>query len=783
MGLLQNIYKLAFQQETPRPRPDGEIGKTGTEIFSGIISGEEYLSTLQGRQGLKKYDEMRRSDATVAAVLLAIKLPILGSVAKIKPASDTDEDKKVADFVKAALFEKMEMSWQEFLRQALMHLEFGHMVFEKVFQIIDVDGKEYIGWKKFSPRLPKSIQRWEIAGGKPGITQIVQGEHFEIPMEKLMVFTNNKEGENYEGISVLRSAYKHWYYKNNYYVIDSLSFEKQGVGIPVFKLPAGHDTTDKRLASNIAKNLRANESLHVIMPAGWEFEFADMKGNSTRDPEKAILHHDRQITKSVLTQFLELGAQGGSGSRALSEDHSDLFYMGERAVAQQIADVINKQAIKELVDMNFDVTYYPKLEFVKIGRIDFEKIANAVGTLVEKGVIIPDQMMENYLRDQMDLPEPTDEAKKVREFKLEQAATPLPEKDTPPLDKKPAGEDSKGLDKPNLENEADKREQGRGEVKKTIGEGKKKASEPKPAFVPWRPLTMAEQKVDWKLVQDRLTEMEKNLVADTKRILEQASPVLLEELRRNLKNKDIEAIKDMAIAYKGPYRKEVLRNLLAAYEFGKRGASKEMKIDFPSTPEGDQLRLEMLADTIADATESDILKGMKVTVLAALGQKKTFDQAINMVAIELGKLTDRLTYNTAVATVGGAYNDGRLTSFLSNDDSIHALQRSEILDGRVCNFCLSMDGRIVSTKDPIAKATIFHSNCRGIWVAVMKDEAELPEIKGVPDSLKNRWKGGVNDFEQLDAPITDPGTIADQFANRFSEVCTSDCGHHHAVIE
>lgn len=782
------FWRRFFDQTEKKSRISSEeIGRTGTEIFSGMITGEEYNSDLQGQKGIKTYDKMRRSDATVGVALLAVKLPILAARARITPATSSEEDIKIADFVEACLFEKMEMGWQEFLRQALLMLDFGHMPFEKVFQIVEVDGKEYIGWKKFGPRLPKSIQKWEISNGKPGITQLVMGNSYEIPMEKLMVFINQKEGDNYEGTSLLRQAYKHWYFKENFYKIDAMAFERQGMGIPIMKLPPNFDDSDKTRATNILRNIRANEQAYLLIPNGWEFEFADMKAGSARDPEKSILHHDRQITKSVLAQFIELGASGGSGSRALSEDHSDLFYMAERSVAQNIADIINKNAIKELVDMNFNVTYYPKLEFANIGKVDFDRVATAVGTLVEKGIFLADQGLEDYLRDQMGLPEAPEENKEIREKKQEMAMNPPShtsggDSPTPPLDKKSEGEGDGGGNKGKLENEADKREKGRGEAEKAKN-AKKKASETNPSFVAWRPITFAEQKIDWRFVQGKITELEKNFIADTKRVLEEASPVLLEEFKELLKKKDIEGIKNLALAYKGPYRKEVLRNLLAAYEFGKRGASKEMGKPFPETPEADQQRIELLANTIVDMHESEILKGMKLTAIKELRNGKKPEQVVNTIAVELGRLTDRLSYNTAIATVGGSYNEGRMAAFLANEENIYALQRSEILDGRVCNYCLSMDGRIVGLKDPIAKATIFHSSCRGIWVQIMIDEYEKPPIDGVPDSIAKRWKGAPNDFEQLDKPITTPGTLADDFASKhgFSDTC--DCGHLWQVVK
>jgi len=48
--------------------------------------------------------------------------------------------------------------------------------------------------EKLAPRLPRSIQKWAIAEGKPGIRQNKSdGSVVEIPMEKLVVFVNEME--------------------------------------------------------------------------------------------------------------------------------------------------------------------------------------------------------------------------------------------------------------------------------------------------------------------------------------------------------------------------------------------------------------------------------------------------------------------------------------------------------------------------------------------------------------------------------------------------------------
>jgi hypothetical protein len=48
---------------------------------------------------------------------------------------------------------------------------------------------------------------------------------------------------------------------------------------------------------------------------------------------------------------------------------------------------------------------------------------------------------------------------------------------------------------------------------------------------------------------------------------------------------------------------------------------------------------------------------------------------------------------------------------------------------------------------------IFHSNCRG-WVAILKDEEELPSIGGIPQTLRDRFGDVVNDLMQPKKPLT-----------------------------
>jgi hypothetical protein len=58
----------------------------------------------------------------------------------------------------------------------------------------------------------------------------------------------------------------------------------------------------------------------------------------------------------------------------------------------------------------------------------------------------------------------------------------------------------------------------------------------------------------------------------------------------------------------------------------------------------------------------------------------------------------------------------------------------------------------IEKDDPFAQNGIFHSNCRGIWLAILQDEAEKPAIGGIPKSLRDRFGDAVNDLVQPKTP-------------------------------
>jgi phage gp29-like protein len=404
-------------QNAPSPessQPNESIGAAGTIVFNGFIVDEEYNQDLTYIKGLQMYDRMRKSDATVKEALNVVKLPILAANWRVQAASDSTKDQQIADFIEYNLFETM--PFDVFLRQVLTMLEFGFSLFEIIYNVITFEGKKYLGLQELSWRKQSTIWQWALDDGSFGAKQFVpggvDGGFKQIPGDKLVLFTNEREGNNYSGISILRSAYQHWYMKDAMYKISGIAAERNSIGVPLITTPLEAKPADLAIIRSLAQNYRANEGAYMEVPTGYSFEMVGgAKGVKMFDMIPFINHHDAKILSTVLAQFLTLGAADTGGSYGLSKDQSSLFIQSIQWVAKYIAEVINEQLIPKLVDLNFNgVESYPALAFERIGDDNLELYSTLLPALVTSGLLTPTPEDEEHMRKMIDFPDIPDSA-------------------------------------------------------------------------------------------------------------------------------------------------------------------------------------------------------------------------------------------------------------------------------------------------------------------------------------------------------------------------------------
>lgn len=406
----------------------------GYQADAGLIGWGSLVSEthetnpdLQWPNSIDVFDRMRREDPQVKSVLRAVTLPIMrtswvidGSGCKPEVvalvAGDLGLPIKGEPFV-APLRTKGRFSWEEHLRLSLLELVYGHSFFEQVYD--QSAGRAHIA--KLAWRPPRTISDVDVAkdGGLDAIKQHgYSGSSVEvkIPVDRLVAYVNEREGANWLGESLLRSAYKMWLLKDRVLRIQALAAERNGLGIPVYTgadLPEGASSeerdawlkSEKESGLKLTKNFRAGEAAGASLPPGSSLELMGVSGKLP-DTDKPIRYYDEQIARAVLAHFLNLGTE--TGSWALGSTFANFFTDSLNAVAQHIADITQQHVIEDLVDLNWgSAEPAPRLVPSAIGE-DQPATAEAIKALIDCGALTVDPALEAFLRAKYGMPVKTD---------------------------------------------------------------------------------------------------------------------------------------------------------------------------------------------------------------------------------------------------------------------------------------------------------------------------------------------------------------------------------------
>ena len=387
------------------------LGDSGTQRYSGYFT-EEPQYKWRDEARIENVETMRRTDATVKQFLTAIKTPMLATEYYLEAASEEPKDIEFCKLVEAQLFE-MDRTFTDFFRELLTYLDFGFSAFELIWVI--KNGRIWL--KDLAPRIQHSIQKYQLSDGRRGIVQFILTDEFnkteaEIPMEKLLFVTNDKEGDDLTGQSVLRPCWKHFQIKDRNYRIGAISNERYGVGIPIITLPEGAGDTEKADAEEMGANMRSNEKGYIVLPSKeWTVDILVPKGNPQQGSIDAqVAHHDRMILMAGLAGFLNLGADS-TGSYALSQDQSSFFLQHCEDKLKYLCEQIQKQVIERIIDINFGKQgKYPKLKFTPLGDIDFAEYSGVLDTLSRAGLVGPIRSKDiQFVRKTFKMPKLTNE--------------------------------------------------------------------------------------------------------------------------------------------------------------------------------------------------------------------------------------------------------------------------------------------------------------------------------------------------------------------------------------
>ena len=660
--------------------------RAGTSFgaWSKTNTDDEYLAKLKFPKGAVIYDQMRRSDPQVNAVLQAIFSPIIAASWVIEPATeDNSQDLDVAKFVEANLFpakrdidneQTYKTPWTQTLRNALLHVPFGYMVIEKVY--VALNGQIVIS--DLGARLPKTISQFNYDKNGNELEQIVQkvsGKTFNIPVEKTLVFTFSKEGANSVGIPALRSIYKPWAIKEDLEKIQAIMFERYGMGVPVGNVSENAKPDDAEYAAmtTALENISVNEEGWLVLPNGQEINILSGGATTAPDIKSAIKYYDEQISVAWHAQFLNLGSST-SGNRALGETFMEMFLTTVQAIGDSIADVFNNDLIPELVQLNFNVNNFPRLVMLPISGVDME----TVSTLKKAGLITNTETTENRVRELVGINQLEE-----GEFDAsisDQSSTSTIEGD----DEDNEGDEfstQKIVHKPGC----NCREHGGKDLKFAR-----------------REMTEAEIAAGVPDMGVQLNKAQDKALTAILKLRDKQGRAIADQISKNKLPQEIAV----------PHKKEMFEALLAFYksqrDVGKRQAQREAvkqgaKFAEPPTDANDLLELIEVMLAVEVEGGADKLKAMLLEEAVRQRRRGIIGNQLELKLVTYlqTEVSDATWTSMAATAVNGGWGDGRNSFVSSIEEQVNFEVYSAVLDDGTCDVCRDLDGETHAHNDPV----------------------------------------------------------------------------------
>ena len=418
------------KQQSPKGRRGiafRRVGRSGLRRFRGGRINDEFIRELRGKRAVKVYKEMYDNDSVIGASMSAIEQTlrrITWNVVASNRTTDAQSADRASNFLIQCM-DDMSNSWDDMISEIVTFLTYGWALMEMTLKVRNGESRDpqrssmyddgRIGLRDIGLRMQQSLESWDF--GKDDGDEIMgmyqQGAPdyilTHIPIKKCMLFRTKAIGNNPEGRSILRNAYRDWYFKKVAQEIEAVGMERDLIGMPIIKGPPGWDVEaeenkDMLLATDeLLSELRRDERDGVYINDGWEITLLG-QGSQTRrqfDTDRIITRYDKRIALSVLTHTILLGSDR-VGSFALSRTQTDDFFkVAIQGFLQTIASVFNKKLVPFIfsyyLDSSVGPAEYPELVPGKVSGPSLKEVADYIKAVGGAGFFSADEQLRQDL--------------------------------------------------------------------------------------------------------------------------------------------------------------------------------------------------------------------------------------------------------------------------------------------------------------------------------------------------------------------------------------------------
>ena len=402
-----------------------QLGTTGLRRYGAQIY-EEFLPELRWPRAGKVYQEMSDNDPVIGSILYLAEMLIRGTTWGVEAASTSAVDAEAAEFLTSCM-DDMEMSWANTISEILSMLAYGFSFHEIVYKVRrgpnETNAKyrsQYtdarIGWRMMPIRSQTSMYEW-VFNAENDVVAFVQVaepnfKRVVIPMSKGLLFRTRVSRDNPEGKSLLRNAYRPWFFKKHFEEIEGIGIERDLAGFPVLTTPEGLDlwneedpqmVTLKSRAEELVASVRRDSEEGILLPFGWDLKLLTSGSSRQIDIGATIDRYDNRIAITMLSDIILLG--GKSGSFALADTKQSMLAASLQSQVLNIADVFNSKAVPQLFSYNTfpGLTQLPKIVPGVLQTPSLKEVALVMRAMGLN--IAGDYKLLGYLRHVLGMPE------------------------------------------------------------------------------------------------------------------------------------------------------------------------------------------------------------------------------------------------------------------------------------------------------------------------------------------------------------------------------------------
>lgn len=682
------LGRLNINLQNKKPKVDEEIGSSRGMKNQSLFDGE-VISTK--KIGVKELRAMIDNDGTAQSLFNVMVMPILSAGWMVQPEDNSAEAKKQAEFVEDKLTRPphkggMTTPFELVLDDMLLALLEGHRAYEKVYTL-DENGK--IAFKKIARRDNETLfmlqdERGEFNGMKQYAFIGNTWKMVEIPKEKSFLFTFGKSHNWILGRSAFQAAYYHYDKKHRAYYLANQRLQNAALPLKTVQQKEGSKSNQDALDDTVTEVDSLGFNSTVGISSDFDVNTLDLSKGS--DPQPYIDHHNSEMARSILAQFMMLGTNNDVGSWALSADQSDLFIQSLQSVARALELHINSYLLPDLHDFNFERPLYATVKFNSMASDTQDMLKDIFKQIVKR----PDGLPDDFVR-------------KIIEKAEEELD--LSEEDTNNLSR------------------------GRSFL----------------AHKRWkRDLTPAESKVNFAGIEKKMNTLEAEFLEEARPVWNEAQEKVASKVESLLKNDKAAKVSEQEIIpqnLRDQYRKVIVDQMMDAYQFGKTDAADEIDVKSPENKQKSKNEIKQQAAFIVNKQMDEITAKAREKVISAMRQNELsvnldIEETVAEISEGIEAYFEEKGAATAAAAISSAINIGRDDTFDEHTEKISLYQYSAILDDRTCPICEDLDGSVVDgpTKRSTQWQPPIHINCRCIWVSIMREETEQPDTTGLPSS-------------------------------------------------